>query len=68
MVFSKKVRNVVATNVVEYVMYENHYSSGKEFTYSIAKRNYQQNKLIEWVVRGVSKETAEMVWQDRCAR
>lgn len=65
-VFSKKVKELVATEVIEYTMYENHYSCGScEMTYSIAKRNYQQGRVIEWVVRGVRKDTAEMVWRDR---
>ena len=44
-------------------MYENKYGSGRT-TYSIAKRNYKEDKFVAWVVRSVRKDTAEAVWYD----
>lgn len=66
MILNKRIRTLVASEVVEYVMYENHYMSGThEQTFSIAKRNHKEDKLIEWLVKSVRKDTAEMVWRDR---
>lgn len=64
MVLSKRImEHKVTSTIIEYVMYENHYGSGK-ITYSISKRNYQTGELIDWVVRNVRKDTAEAVWYD----
>ena len=30
----------------------------------IGKRNYKEDRLIDWVVRNVRKDTAEAVWYD----
>ena len=64
-VFSVKVKELVATEVIEFRMYENKYTGGHETTYSIVKWNNQRDDLIEWVVRNVRRDTAEMVWRDR---
>lgn len=63
MTISKKIREMQATNIVQYIMYENHYSN-REFTYSIVKWNTEKDCKIEDVVKHVSKETVEMVWRD----
>ena len=62
-VFSKRIMECKTTPVVEYVMCENHYHTGK-VTYSINKMDINTGNLIERVVRNVRKATADAVWYD----
>ena len=62
MVLSKRIREYKSTDVVSYVMYELHYSSGIDNRYTVKK--LYTNATPQVLVAPVSREIAEMVWNE----
>lgn len=64
MVLAKKIKELQATPIVTYNMYELHYSSGRDNKYTVKKHtdNSDGTKRTDVLVCPVTREVAEMVW------
>ena len=62
MVLSKRIKEYKSTDVVSYVMYELYYSSSTNNRYTIKK--LYTNATSQVLVAPVSREIAEMVWNE----